>query len=219
MDTSYQENMGKHDSTDRDIAIVDDDQALRDSLVWLLGSVGLEAAAFADGDSFLASPHSWKVVLLDVRMPGLSGLQVQQQLAERGATAAVIMMSGHGDVPMATQALKNGAFDFIEKPFNHQQLIDSLQEALTQAQRRHQRNLQHHELSRRFATLRPKEQQIITLVAQGMTSREIAEKMAISAKTVEVYRQRAMKALGANNLAELVRQAVALGLVPALPEA
>ncbi|NOG30779.1 response regulator transcription factor [Halomonas sp. TBZ9] len=219
MDTSCQENTGKRNSTTHDIAIVDDDQALRESLVWLLDSVGLEAAAFVDGDSFLASPHNWKVVLLDVRMPGLSGLQVQQQLADREASAAVIMMTGHGDVPMATQALKNGAFDFIEKPFNHQQLIDSLQEALAQTNQRHQSNLQHHELNQRFAALRPKEQQIITLVAQGMTSREIAEKMAISAKTVEVYRQRAMKALGANNLAELVRQAVALGLVSALPEA
>ena len=218
MDTSWREYESDHHGTAHDIAIVDDDQALRESLVWLLGSVGLEAAAFADGDSFLASPHNWKVVLLDVRMPGLSGLQVQQQLADREATAAVIMITGHGDVPMATQALKNGAFDFIEKPFNHQQLIDSLHNALAQAQQRHQYNLQHHELKQRFAGLRPKEQQIITLVAQGMTSREIAETMTISAKTVEVYRQRAMKTLGANNLAELVRQAVALGLVPALPQ-
>ena len=219
MDTSCQENASRLDSSTHDIAIVDDDQALRDSLVWLLGSVGLEATAFADGERFLASPHSWKVVLLDVRMPGLSGLQVQQQLADREATAVVIMMTGHGDVPMATQALKNGAFDFIEKPFNHQQLIDSLHNALARAQQRHQRDLQHHELSRRFAMLRPKEQQIVIHVAQGMTSREIAQQMAISAKTVEVYRQRAMKTLGANNLAELVRQAVALGLVSALPEA
>ncbi|XKF14776.1 sigma-70 family RNA polymerase sigma factor [Halomonas sp. BLK-85] len=219
MDTSLQENDRGGNSPDHEIAIVDDDQALRESLVWLLGSVGLEASAFADGEHFLASPHSWKVVLLDVRMPGLSGLQVQQLLADRQANAMVIMMTGHGDVPMATQALKNGAFDFIEKPFNHQQLIDSLQSALVQAQQRQQHNLQQQELNRRFAMLRPKEQQIIRLVAQGMTSREIAQQMAISAKTVEVYRQKAMKTLGANNLAELVRQAVALGLVAALPDA
>ena len=201
-----------------DIAIVDDDKALRDSLVWLLGSVGLESCTFVDGDSFLATHRTWKVVLLDVRMPGLSGLQVQQHLAEMGTTSAVIMMTGHGDVPMATQALKNGAFDFIEKPFNHQQLIDSIQQALAHAQQQQTRDHKRHELSQRFASLRPKEQQIVRHVAQGMTSREIAEVMTISAKTVEVYRQRAMKTLGAGNLAELVRQAVALELVTTLPE-
>ncbi|MGY4877218.1 response regulator transcription factor [Vreelandella aquamarina] len=203
-----------------DIAIVDDDEALRDSLVWLLSSVGLESCTFVDGDSFLAANQNqtWKVVLLDVRMPGLSGLQVQQHLAEMGATSAVIMMTGHGDVPMATQALKSGAFDFIEKPFNHQQLIDSIQQALTHVQQQQTRDQKHHELSQRFASLRPKEQQIVRHVAQGMTSREIAEAMTISAKTVEVYRLRAMKTLGAANLAELVRQAVALKLVTALPE-
>lgn len=201
-----------------DIAIVDDDEALRDSLVWLLSSVGIESCTFVDGDSFLAANQTWKVVLLDVRMPGLSGLQVQQHLAEMGASSAVIMMTGHGDVPMATQALKNGAFDFIEKPFNHQQLIDSIQQALTHVQQQQTRDQKYHELGQRFASLRPKEQQIVRHVAQGMTSREIAEAMAISAKTVEVYRLRAMKALGAGNLAELVRQAVALKLVTALPE-
>ena len=202
----------------KDIAIVDDDEALRESLVWLLNSVGLESCTFVDGDSFLAANETWKVVLLDVRMPGLSGLQVQQHLAVMGATSAVIMMTGHGDVPMATQALKNGAFDFIEKPFNHQQLIDSIQQALNHVQQQQTRHHQHHELSQRFASLRPKEQQIVGHVAQGMTSREIAETMAISAKTVEVYRLRAMKTLGASNLAELVRQAVALELVTALPD-
>lgn len=216
---SDQDTAGTPVSNARDIAVIDDDQALRESLVWLLGSVGMEAEAFADGERFLASPQHWKVILLDVRMPGLSGLQVQQHLVDRQATTSIIMMTGHGDVPMATQALRKGAYDFIEKPFNHQQLIDSLQGALAHAQQRHHNRLQHQDLSQRFAQLRPKEQQIVTHVAQGMTSREIAEHMAISAKTVEVYRQRAMKALGANNLAELIRQAVALGLVAALPDA
>ena len=201
------------------IAVVDDDEALRDSLAWLLASVGLATRAFADGDAFLATPpDSFAVVLLDVRMPGLSGLQVQQRLNERGDTAPVIFMTGHGDVPMAVAALKSGAFDFIEKPFNHQQLIDAVQEALAEHQRLRAVSERMDILRARYAALRPKERQILVHVAEGMTSREIAEHLAVSAKTVEVYRLRAMKALGANNLAELVRLCVALGLVSPLPE-
>ena len=201
------------------IAVVDDDEALRDSLAWLLDSVGLATRAFADGEAFLAqAPDSFDVVLLDVRMPGLSGLQVQQRLNERGDRAPVIFMTGHGDVPMAVAALKSGAFDFIEKPFNHQQLIDAVQQALAEHQRLRTVQEQLDTLHARFDALRPKERQILVHVAQGMTSREIAEHLDISAKTVEVYRLRAMKALGADSLAELVRLCVALELVSPLPE-
>ncbi|MGO2007641.1 response regulator transcription factor [Vreelandella alkaliphila] len=199
------------------IAVVDDDQALRESLVWLLESVGLTARAFHDGEQFLASQHDkLGALLLDVRMPGMSGLQVQQQLVDQGATLPVIMMTGHGDVPMAVAALKNGAFDFIEKPFNHQQLIDSVQQALGSAHQQQRAKQQLAMLRTRYQSLRPKEQRIVIHVAEGMTSREIAEHMEISGKTVEVYRLRAMKAMHAANLAELVRQAVALELVSSL---
>ncbi|WP_264430585.1 response regulator transcription factor [Halomonas qaidamensis] len=199
------------------IAVVDDDQALRESLVWLLESVGLTAQAFHDGEQFLASQHDeLGALLLDVRMPGMSGLQVQQQLVDQGTTLPVIMMTGHGDVPMAVAALKNGAFDFIEKPFNHQQLIDSVQQALGSAHQQQRAKQQLTLLRTRYQSLRPKEQRIVIHVAEGMTSREIAEHMQISGKTVEVYRLRAMKAMHAANLAELVRQAVALELVSPL---
>lgn len=198
------------------VAIVDDDQALRDSLAWLLASVGLEMQTFADGESFLAASITWQVVLLDVRMPGLSGLQVQQQLADQGRTAPVIMMTGHGDVPMAVTALKNGAFDFIEKPFNHQQLIDSVQQALSLAQQQRQQEQSLSTLREHFDALRPKEQLIVKYVAEGMTNREIATQMVLSSKTVEIYRQRAMKMLGVTNAAALVRYAVALGVVETL---
>ncbi len=202
------------------IAVVDDDQALRESLVWLLESVGLTAQAFHGGEQFLASQHDeLGALLLDVRMPGMSGLQVQQQLVDQGATLPVIMMTGHGDVPMAVAALKNGAFDFIEKPFNHQQLIDSVQQALGSTHQQLHAQQQLALLRTRYQSLRPKEQRIVKHVAEGMTSREIAEHMQISGKTVEVYRLRAMKAMHASNLAELVRQAVALELVPTLSAA
>jgi RNA polymerase sigma factor (sigma-70 family) len=201
------------------IAIVDDDEALRESLAWLLDSVGLATRAFPDGETFLdAAPDTFGAVLLDVRMPGLSGLQVQQRLIERGDETPVIFMTGHGDVPMAVAALKAGAQDFIEKPFNHQQLIDTVQQALREHQRARQARERRDALQARYAALRPKEQRILVHVAEGMTSREIADHLGISAKTVEVYRLRAMKALGATSLAELVRLCVALGLVDALPD-
>lgn len=201
------------------IAVVDDDEALRESLAWLLDSVGLTTLAFADGEAFLAaSAESFDTVLLDVRMPGLSGLQVQQRMLERGDIAPVIFMTGHGDVPMAVTALKAGAFDFIEKPFNHQQLIDVVQQALSESQHLRTRHQRLDTLRERFAGLRPKERQILAHVAEGMTSREIAAHLDISAKTVEVYRLRGMKALGAGSLAELVRLCVALGLVDSLIE-
>lgn len=199
------------------IAVVDDDDALRESLVWLLESVGLTTHAFASGDAFLATAHdAFGALLLDIRMPGMSGLQVQQQLVDRHASLPIIMMTGHGDVPMAVAALKNGAFEFIEKPFNHQQLIEVVQRALSSAEQQHQRQQAIAQLKACFEALRPKEQRIVVHVAEGMTNREIADHMGISAKTVEVYRLRAMKAMGAANVAELVRQAVALSLVPTL---
>ncbi|MFP4137207.1 MAG: response regulator transcription factor [Halomonas sp.] len=201
------------------IAIVDDDDALRESLAWLLESVGIESRAFADGEAFLAAaPEDFDCVLLDVRMPGLSGLQVQQRLGEREHAPPVIFMTGHGDVPMAVAALKAGARDFIEKPFNHQQLIDTVQQALLAHQQAQQEQERLAGLRRRYAALRPKEQEILVHVAEGLTSREVADRLGIRPKTVEIYRLRAMKALGAANLAELVRLCVALGLVPALPE-
>ncbi|MBB3229277.1 response regulator [Halomonas stenophila] len=201
------------------IAVVDDDPALRESLAWLLESVGLATLAYGDGEAFLAADSAaHDAILLDVRMPGLSGLQVQQRLRERGDDTPIIFMTGHGDVLMAVTALKAGAFDFVEKPFNHQQLIDIVQQALAEHRRQRHERARLEALQARFDALRPKEREILIHVAEGKTSREIAEHLAISAKTVEIYRLRAMKALGAANLAELVRMVTALGLVPPLPD-
>ncbi len=150
------------------IAVVDDDDALRESLVWLLESVGLTSRAFASGDAFLTTEHeTFGALLLDVRMPGMSGLQVQQQLVDQGSRLPLIMMTGHGDVPMAVAALKNGAFDFIEKPFNHQQLIDVVQQALSHTEQQHQQTQALARLQTEFDALRPKE--LDTQVEGGLT--------------------------------------------------
>lgn len=183
------------------IAVVDDDTDLRESLVWLLSSVGLTAQPFASGNAFLAAQRDHIAVLL-----------LDQQ-----DTLPIIMMTGHGDVPMAVAALKAGAFEFIEKLFNHQQIIEIVQRALEYARQRHQAQAQVASLKARYRSLKPKEQQIMTHVARGLTNREIAEHMEVSPKTVEVYRLRAMKTMQAGNVADWVRQAVALGLVAALP--
>ena len=199
------------------VAVVDDDDDLRHSLTWLLQSVGLTTRGYESGEAFLAAdPEAHDTLLLDVRMPGLSGLQVQQRLLERHCCPPLIMMTGHGDVPMAVAALKAGALDFIEKPFNQQQMLDVIQQALTSHQREQRAAQRLSALRQRYADLRPREQDVLVEVARGLTSREIAAQLGLSAKTVEVYRQRIMKALGADSLAHLVRQAVALELVDAM---
>ncbi|WP_236995506.1 response regulator transcription factor [Halomonas huangheensis] len=201
------------------VAIVDDDDDLRESLIWLLDSVGLRTRAYASGDAFLdADPQQHDAILLDVRMPGLSGLQVQQRLQGLDTCPPLIMISGHGDVSMAVAALKAGAVDFIEKPFNQQQLIDIIQQALVIQRERLNRQQRLSGLQQRYADLRLKEQQVLKEVARGYTSREIAQHLELSAKTVEVYRQRIMKALGAGSLAHLIRLSVALELVDTLPD-
>lgn len=206
-------------STIPGVAIVDDDDDLRESLSWLLDSVGLHTRAYASGEAFLDDdPQRHDVILLDVRMPRLSGLQVQQRLQDLDACPPVIMITGHGDAAMAVAALKAGAVDFIEKPFNQQQLIDILQQALTEQHQRADHRQRLADLQQRYAALRPREQDVLREVACGFTSREIAEHLALSAKTVEVYRQRIMKALGVTRLAHLVRLSVALELVPPLPD-
>lgn len=202
-----------------EVAIVDDDVALCDSLRWLLESVDLPVRTYNNGEALLEDldPHIG-CILLDVRMPGMSGLQVQQRLNELQVPVAVNIMTGHGDVPMAVHTLKQGAFDFIEKPFNDQQLIDVVQQALEHTARRRQEQALIIELRRRYETLRPKEQEILRLAALGFSNRTVAEQIGASAKTVEVYRQRGLRQMQAESLAHWVRMAIALDLLEPLHE-
>ncbi len=202
-----------------EVAIVDDDAALCDSLRWLLESVELPVRTYSTGEALLEDlDPRIGCILLDVRMPGMSGLQVQQRLNELQAPVAVLIMTGHGDVPMAVHTLKQGAFDFIEKPFNDQQLIDAVQQALDHTARRRQEQSLVAELRRRYEALRPKEKEILRLAALGYSNRAVAEEIGASAKTVEVYRLRGLRQMQAQDLAHWVRMATALELLPPLHE-
>lgn len=200
------------------VYVVDDDQGMRDSTVWLLQSVGLEALSFASGQAFLdvCRDDGPACVLLDVRMPGLGGLAVQQLMRERGLDLPVIFVSGHADVPIVVRAFKAGACDFIEKPYSDQLLLDSVQEALERAGRVRQGNQALARVQARIDGLTPRERDVFVPLAQGLSNREIAEQLGVSVKTVDLYRGRVMKRLQAGSLAELVGMAIACGAVPAL---
>lgn len=200
------------------VYVVDDDQGMLDSTVWLLESVGLEGLAFTNGRAFLdaCDPARPACVLLDVRMPGMGGLNVQEEMRARGLDLPVIFVSGHADVPIVVRAFKSGACDFLEKPCNEQQLLDSVQQAL----RRHAEQLARERgtaaLQARLASLTPRERDVLLPLVQGYTSREIAEQLEISVKTVDLYRARVMKRMQAERLTDLVGMACVAGLIDPL---
>ncbi|HGA2316252.1 TPA: response regulator transcription factor [Pseudomonas putida] len=200
------------------VYVVDDDQGMRDSTVWLLESVGLQGVPFASGQAFLDAcvDDGPACVLLDVRMPGLGGMAVQQALRERGLQIPVIFVSGHADVPIVVRAFKAGASDFIEKPYSDQLLLDSVQAALERAGQARQDDQVLAAVQARLDALTPRERDVFVPLAQGLSNREIAERLGISVKTVDLYRGRVMKRLQAGSLAELVGMAIACGAVQAL---
>ena len=202
------------------VYVVDDDQGMLDSTVWLLESVGLKALPFTSGQAFLEAcdPTSNACVLLDVRMPGMGGLNVQEELRRRGIELPLIFVSGHADVPIVVRAFRAGALDFIEKPYNQQLLLDSVQQALatrapTLAAHTDQRL---HVVQERLASLTPRERDVLLPLVRGYTNREMAEQLEISVKTIDLYRSRVMRRMQAETLAELVGMAIAAGLVDAL---
>lgn len=200
------------------VYVVDDDRGMLDSTVWLLESVGLKALPFTGGREFLdACPvDGHACVLLDVRMPGLGGLAVQEEMRRRGIELPVIFVSGHADVPIVIRAFKAGAVDFIEKPYNEQLLLDSVQQALSSRERQHASRAGLGELAERLAALTPRERDVFLPLVRGYTNREVAEQLDISVKTVDLYRARVMKRMQAGTLSDLVGMAIAAGLVDPL---
>jgi len=194
------------------IYLVDDDEALRDSLVWLLESQGFKVEAFASAEAFLRvwRPEFNGCLLLDVRMPGMSGLELHERLRAHYCTLPVIFITGHGDVPMAVAALKKGAVDFIEKPFNDAELLRIVSQCLANEKESRARRRQDAEVSRRLDQLTQREREVLDLIIVGKLNKQIADVLGISIKTVEVHRARVMEKMAAQSLAELVQNVMAI---------
>jgi two-component system response regulator FixJ len=194
------------------VFIVDDDDAVRKSLQLLFKTVGIEAVGFASGDDFLhAFDNDWQgCIVLDIRMPGTSGLEVQKILKERGCSQPIIFITGHGDVPMAVEAMQTGAFDFVQKPFREQELMDRVQQALS-FNAEHQEESEHKRTAtERYTTLTPREAEVMACVVKGLANKVIAMDLDVSQRTVEIHRARVMEKMHARSLAELVRMAMLL---------
>jgi two-component system response regulator TtrR len=189
---------------------VDDDDAIRDSLRWLLESAGYEVATFDSAEHFLAAyrPGTASCLVFDVRMPGLSGIELHAKMKERGDATPIIFVTGHGDVPMAVSAVKSGAFDFIEKPFRDENLLALIASAAQRGAAHRQHAARRLSASARRATLTPREREVIDRVIAGRRNKQIAEDLGISVKTVEIHRARAMEKMGARTIAEVVQMMV-----------
>lgn len=189
------------------VYVVDDDEAIRHSLTMLIGAVGHEVKAFSDAPSFLEffSPALRGCIVADLRMPKMNGLELQDKLADRGCRMPVIFLSAHGDVPAAVRALKKGATDFLEKPFNPTELLERIEQALSSDAQQYAEQEKASEISQRIALLTPRELEIMNLVADGKSSKIIALDLSISERTVELHRSRVMKKMAARSVADLVR--------------
>jgi len=212
----------------KSVYVVDDDSAVRDSLRWLLESVGKSVVCFADADAFNRSfdADDASCVLVDIRLPAVSGLELQQRLRETHPEVPVIIITGHGDVPAAVQAMKAGAIDFLEKPFSDHRLLDCIERAVRQRKARHMRHETREQIHERLEQLTPRECEVLDLVVAGRLNKQIAADLGLSPKTVEVHRAHVMQKMKAESLAQLVRMTVLagddltaeikrLGLVPA----
>ena len=189
------------------VFVVDDELVVRDSLRWLIESVGLSVQTFSSASEFLDAYNSTMAgcVILDVRMPGISGLELQETLRERGDTIPIIVVTGYADVPMAVRAMKSGATEFLQKPYSDQRLLDVVQQAIDDDAKYRQKNGHLKELRQQLASLTPREAEILALVADGLASREIGEQLDISQKTVETHRTNMMKKMNVGNVARLTR--------------
>jgi two-component system response regulator FixJ len=192
------------------VHVVDDDDSLRRSLQWLLESVGLTVETFSSAADFLARYRRGApgCILLDLRMPGLSGLELHESFAEEGISLPVIFLTGHGDVPAAVRAMKGGAVDFLEKPFRDHELLESIHAALQRDQDEREGRTERESILARRSTLTPREGEVLQLVVNGASNKVIASELGLSLKTVETHRSRVMRKMAAPSLAELVRMAV-----------
>ena len=193
------------------VYIMDDDQAIRHAMELLMRSVGLGYEIFHSGDDFLSSHTNDRAgcLVLDIRMPGLGGLELQEKLNEMGSTLPVIFITGHGDVPMAVEAMQKGAVDFIQKPFRDQELLDRISEAIATDQERRSAREEKAEVLGKIEKLTNRERQVLDLVVTGKPNKVIAYELGVSQRTVEIHRARVMEKMEAKSLADLVRMHLA----------
>jgi RNA polymerase sigma factor (sigma-70 family) len=194
------------------VYIVDDDQAIRHAMELLMRSVGLDYEIFHSGDDFLTGHTNDRAgcLVLDIRMPGLGGLELQEKLNEMGSTLPIIFITGHGDVPMAVEAMQKGAVDFIQKPFRDQELLDQVGEALKTDQERRSARDEKAEVADRLEKLTKREREVMDLVVTGKPNKVIAYELGVSQRTVEIHRARVMEKMEARSLADLVRMHLAI---------
>ena len=197
------------------IYVVDDDDGMRRALTLLLNTVGYQTAAFSNPKDFLTQfrADAAGCLVLDIRMPGMSGLELQQHLNRTGCMLPVLFITGDGDVPMAVQAMKEGAFEFIQKPFRDQDLLDRINHALKQDAENRAGLSRRADVERRFASLTPREREVMALVVDGAANKVIAIDLDLSERTVEIHRAKVMEKMGARSVAHLVKLQMSLGTV------
>jgi len=195
------------------VFIVDDDEAVRQSTAWLIESIGIKVRTFISADEFLEQYNNEQgCIVMDVRMPGMSGIEAQDEMNSRDINLPLIFITGHGDVPMAVRALKKGAFDFIEKPFNDQLLLDSIQRGLKYNTEAMQSFIHNESINQRITSLTPREKEVMERVTDGKPNKVIALELNVSIKTIEVHRARMMEKMAVGSVAELVKTALQSGM-------
>jgi FixJ family two-component response regulator len=189
------------------VFVVDDDSSVRSTLKFLLGTVGLEVEGFDSADAFLRRkpPDAPSCLVLDVRLPGLSGLDFQRELAARDICIPIIFVTGYGDIPMSVRAMKAGAVEFLTKPFRDQDVLDAVRIALERDRVRREREKEVTDVQQRFNSLTPREREVTSMVVSGLLNKQIADQLGTAENTVKVHRSRVMEKMGAQSLAELVR--------------
>ena len=196
--------------TEPTVYVVEDDEAVRDSLQLLLKAEGYRVAAYPEAASFLDAwnPRLNGCIVLDIRMPGMNGMELQKELLARGCELPIIFVTGHGDVPLAVEAMQHGAVDFVQKPYRDQELLDKIQKAMALDAEKQNVRLEKQDIQRRMETLTPREREIMDMMIDGNANKVIAIDLNISQRTVEIHRSRVMQKMGTHSLAQLVRMVI-----------